>query len=280
MRVPTRLGQLHVRTVGQGLPTVLWPSMFVDSHTWDLLLPLLPEDRRYLLVDPPGLGLSEPLRRANNIVGAADAATDLLDHLDIRAPVDWIGNAFGGHVGFELAARAGTLRSLAAISSPAQPIPTSLRRQIRALLPLLRTLGPIGPVRDSILTAMLSDASAADQRARQIVIDSLRRPTRRSAALAVRSFILNRVDVTDKLRRVQVPCLFVGSDDRGDWNPKDAAITAAAVPTAEMTIITAARTLVPLEQPEALAGQLRRFWGGLGDPTPDTPLLPWVTSSR
>ena len=32
-RVPTRLGGVHVRTMGEGAPTVLWPSMFVDSHT-------------------------------------------------------------------------------------------------------------------------------------------------------------------------------------------------------------------------------------------------------
>ena len=53
--VPTRLGRLHVRTVGTGAMTVLWPSMFVDSHTWDPVLPLLPTGRRYVLVDPPGL---------------------------------------------------------------------------------------------------------------------------------------------------------------------------------------------------------------------------------
>ena len=40
--VATRLGGLHVRTVGEGVTTILWPSMFVDSRTWDLILPLLP----------------------------------------------------------------------------------------------------------------------------------------------------------------------------------------------------------------------------------------------
>src|SRR5688500_16141059 len=97
--VPTRLGRLHVRMIGEGRPTVLWPSMFVDSHTWDPMLPLLPTGRRYLLVDGPGLGRSKSLDRESTIDEAADAATDLLAGLSITEPVDWVGNAFGGHVG-------------------------------------------------------------------------------------------------------------------------------------------------------------------------------------
>ena len=125
--VPTRLGRLHVRTIGEGTPTILWSSMFVDSHTWDPVVPLLPSGRRYHLIDPPGLGASEPLRRGSDIAEAADAATDLLGELGIRSPVDWVGNAFGGHVGFKLGARPGVLRSLVAVSSPTKPIPDALR---------------------------------------------------------------------------------------------------------------------------------------------------------
>lgn len=259
-RIPTRLGRLHVRLVGEGTPTVLWPSMFVDSHTWDPLVPLLPTDRRYVLVDPPGLGLSESLRRASDIPTAADAATDLLAGLDINGPVDWVGNAFGGHVGFALAARPGVLRSLAAVSSPAEPVPAPLRRQIQLLLPVLRAVGPAGPVRDAILAGMLTETSAAQEPIRRVVLESLARPTRRSMALAVRSFILNRVDVTAGLAEVTVPSLFVASDDRGDWSPQDAEAAAALAPDAEAVTIAGARTLIPLEQPESLASHLRRFW--------------------
>lgn len=262
--VPTRHGRLHVRILGAGDPTVvLWPSMFVDSHTWDPLLPLLPTDRRYVLVDPPGLGLSDPLRRASDIDGAADAADDLLRSLGVTAPVDWIGNAFGGHVGFKLAARPGVLRSLVAVSSPAEPVPAALRRQINSLLPILRTLGPVGPVRNGILAGMLTEASAAREPVRQVVVESLARPTRRSMALAVRSFILNRVDVTAELTGITVPSLFVASDDRGDWSPEDAEAAAGLVPSAEAVTIRGARTLIPLEQPEALAVQVHDFWARL-----------------
>jgi pimeloyl-ACP methyl ester carboxylesterase len=258
--IATRLGRLHVRSTGDGVPTVLWSSMFVDSHTWDWMVPLLPTGRRYLLVDPPGLGRSEALDRASDITGAADAATDLLDGLGIHGPVDWVGNAFGGHVGFKLAARPGVLRSLVAISSPAQPVAPALRRQINILLPILRAAGPVGPVRSAVLTAMLTDASAADDAIRRVVEESVGRPTRRSMALAVRSFILNRVDVTDELADLTVPSLFVASDDRGDWSPQDARAAADIAPDGEAVTVTRARTLIPLEQPEEVAAHVRRFW--------------------
>lgn len=259
--VATRLGALHAREVGAGTPTVLWPSMFVDSHTWNPVLPLLPAGRRYLLVDGPGLGLSEPLDRASDIDEAADAAVDLLAGLAIDEPVDWVGNAFGGHVGFKLAARPGVLRSLVAVSSPAEPVPADLRRQIALLKPLLRLAGPVGPVRSAIVSAMLTEASAADPGIRAVVLASLARPTRASLSHALRSFILNRVDVTSELAAIRVPSLYVASDDRGDWSPEDAERAAAVTPGATAVTITGARTLVPLEQPAALARHLVEFWG-------------------
>lgn len=261
--VRTRLGRLGVRAIGEGTPTLLWSSMFVDSHTWDGLVPLLPQDRRYLLVDPPGLGLSDPLREATDIAGAAEAALDLLDGLGVDGPVDWIGNAFGGHVGFKLAARHGVLRSLVAISSPVEPVSDELRRQIRTMLPILRAVGPVGPVRKAVVAAMLTDAAAADPAVRRTVVSSLARPGRRSMALAVRSFILNRLDVTEEIGDIRVPSLFVASDDRGDWSPEDAEAAADLTPHASAVVIAGARTLVPLERPQALADEVRRFWDSM-----------------
>jgi pimeloyl-ACP methyl ester carboxylesterase len=258
--VATRLGALHVRIVGSGRTTVLWPSMFVDSHTWDRMLPLLTPDRRYVLVDGPGLGLSEPLRRTSNISEAADAAGDLLEGLSVDEPVDWVGNAFGGHVGFKLATRPGVLRSLVAVSAPTEPIAPALRRSILLLRPILRTIGVVGPVRAAILDAMLTEASQADEGVRQVVLDSLARPGRASMSAALSSFILQRVDVNDELGDICVPSLFVASDDRGDWNPEDAVAAAARTPGARATSVSGARTLVPLEQPTALAALLHDFW--------------------
>ncbi|MET4157116.1 alpha/beta hydrolase [Agromyces sp. PvR057] len=266
-RIPTRLGGLHARIIGSGRTTILWSSMFVDSHTWDDLVPLLAdaddEPRRFVLIDPPGLGSSDPLERRSTIAGAADAARDALDALDTGGPVDWVGNAFGGHVGLNLATDPARLRSLIAISSPTEAIAPGLRRKIQVLKPLLELAGPVGPVRAAIVEAMLTERSAATPHLRRVVLDSLQRPSRRSMSLALRSFILDRIDVTDRLPDIRVPSLFVASDDRGDWSPADAERAASLTPNAQVLTIEGARTLVPLEQPEALATAIRAFWHGL-----------------
>lgn len=57
-----------------------------------------------------------------------------------------------------------------------------------------------------------------------------------------------------------MPCLFVAGDDRGDWTPEAAAAAAQLTPSATAVTIPGSRTLVPLEQPSALAGELRSFW--------------------
>lgn len=264
-RVATRLGALHVRIVGDGpMTTVLWPSMFIDSHTWDPVVPLLTTTRRYVLVDGPGLGLSDPLTRVSDINGAAGAACDLLNGLRVEGPVDWVGNAFGGHVGYKLGAMPGVLRSLVAISAPPEALPANLRRQIGLLRPVLRLAGPIGPVRSAIVKAMLTDEAAADPDIRATVVDGIRRPHRSSMIKAVQSFILDRVDVTAELADISVPCLFVASDDRGDWAPEAAENAARLTPNATAVTVTGARTLVPLEQPATVARLVTDFWARLG----------------
>ena len=266
-RIETRLGTLNARVHGSGRLTILWSSMFVDSRTWDRILPLLIDGsaipRRFVLIDPPGLGLSDPLVRRSTIAEAADAARDALIALGATEPVDWLGNAFGGHVGLDLATDATTLRSLVAISSPTEPIAADLRRKIGVLHPLLRAAGPVGPVRDAIVDAMLTDESASTPGIRQVVLESLLRPTKASMSLALRSFIIDRTDVTGRLTDIRVPSLFVASDDRGDWSPADAQRAASLAPGAQAVTIAGARTLIPLEQPERLAATIIGFWDQL-----------------
>lgn len=191
---------------------------------------------------------------------AADAASDLITSLH-SGPVDWVGNAWGGHIGIELAAvHPGQIRSLVAISSPTDPNSAALIRQIRMLIPIFRLLGPVRPIRGAIMQGLLTDASRHDRQLVRIVSDGISHSARSSYINSIHSFVLNRSDISELLPRITCPALFITGDDRAEWSPEKLAAAAALTVGASTAVIHGARTLVPLEQPEATANLILEFW--------------------
>lgn len=260
-RVRTRLGELSVREIGTGPPAVLWHSMFVDSTSWCRVAPALATRRRLLLVDAPSSGRSDPLARATDIEACADAAGDLLDGLGL-ASVDWLGNAWGGHVGLRLAAeRPERVRSLVAVSAPTHPISRGLRVKVHLLLRLYRLLGAVGPVRAAITEGLLTDHTrTADPEGLALLTGHLERADRRAMARAVQTAILHRRDLTDSALTIEAPVLFVTTDDRGEWTPAEARAVAERMPDCREVTVSGARVIPAIEQPERLADAVSAFW--------------------
>lgn len=262
--VQTELGRLHVRTEGDGPPVVLWHSMFVDSHSWDRLIPALADGRTLFLIDAPSSGSSDPLRGSSDIAGCARAAVPVLDEVRRRTgaeSVDWVGNAWGGHVGLQLAAtRPDLLRSLVALSAPTNPIDAGQRRKVRLLLPLYRLIGARGPVLDAIEETLFTDATrTGDAEAMTLLHESLAR-SGKAMIPAIETAILHRTDLSDAARRIPVPVQFVATDDRGEWTPREAAAMAAQMPDARVATVHGARVIPALEQPAATASSILGFW--------------------
>lgn len=265
-RVPTRLGHLLVRTIDRtdgGSTAVLMPSMFVDTHTFDPLIPHLSEVRRLVLIDGPGLGGSDPLTRLTSLGETVGAVRDAFRALGFEEPVDFVGNAFGGHIGYQLAREPGLLRSLVAVSAPPEANPPHIIRQTKTLLPLIWLVGR-RPLLRPLSAKMLAPESARDPEVWRIFRSGFLTPTRRSMANAVRSFVLPRPDVRGQLGDIKVPALYVASDQRGEWTPRSAEEAAALTPGAEAAVVSGASTLVPLEQPAELARLIPGYWDRVG----------------
>lgn len=263
--VATRLGRLAVREYGEGAVAVLWHSMFVDSSSWSRVIAPLSRHRRLVVVDGPGYGASDELSRVTTMAHCAEAAADLLDGLGITEPVDWVGNAWGGHVGYELDARhPGRIASLVAISSPSEPLAAAELRKLRMLRPVLRTLGARAFLIALVAEAQLTDYSrAVDPDAIAIIRDSMSRQSRRSLSTTFASFVIRRRDLMDPIVRGTAPALFIASDDRGEWSPETARATAERRAGARAVTVSWARTLVPVEQPAALSREIVAFWDEL-----------------
>src|ERR1700727_3369676 len=148
MRIDTQLGPLAARVIpGPSRVAVLWHSMFTDSRSWERVTGDLSQKRTLVLIDGWSFGGSADLGRVTGkfndqcVQGAVAVIAQVQGEL-AAGPVDWLGSAWGGHVGLQLAAtRPELVRSLITVSTPVRPASPSLRRQVRMLIPVYRALG-------------------------------------------------------------------------------------------------------------------------------------------
>ncbi len=261
--VPTRLGDLHVQQYGTGPVLVLWHSLFVDSSSWERLLEPLARDHRLIVIDGPSHGRSAPVLRRFTLGECPGCAEDVLNHLGITGPVDWLGNAWGGHVGILFAAsRPSRVRSLVTIGTPIRGISPAERRRYRALVALYRLTGPIRPLVRQVGDALLGPhARTADPDAFRVVTEPLRRADRRTMHSALWSLMLTRLDLSAAVSEVAAPTLFVAGADDQLWSPAEALAASTGLPHGGCAVVPGAGHVAPLlENDPALLDLLRAFW--------------------
>src|SRR6476620_306982 len=155
--VSTDLGRLHVRRTGTGPPVVLWHSLFVDSRSWGPLVDVMARDRTVYTIDGPSHGKSEAVHRDFAFEYCVAAAEQALDRLGLTEPVDWVGNAWGGHVGIRLAAADHPrLRTLTTIGTPVQGF--TLGEKLTTAWPLVtmyRFTGANGFIMEQLFDSLL-----------------------------------------------------------------------------------------------------------------------------
>jgi pimeloyl-ACP methyl ester carboxylesterase len=260
----TSLGRVRARVTGDGPTAVLWHGMFVDGRSWDPVIPRLRRHRRLVVLDAPGYGASDELGRLSTIEECAEVAVQIIDQLPGTGPVDWLGTAWGGHVGMAVAALfPGALRSLVAISSPVEPIDPVFRMKLIIATGALARLGPIAHLRHAVHDSQLTKANQRDAEMTGIIDGAIAGVAPAALARTVTSFIINRTDATHRLPRIHVPALLVAGDDRGEWSPEIMAEAAGRIPNATTAVVNGARTLVQVEQPEATANAVEAFWDSL-----------------
>ena len=264
--IETTVGRLKVRTEDpeRDRPiAVLWHSLFVDERSWDRVVPDLAHDRRLILITGPGHGVSGDPGRRYTIQDCADAAATVLHTLGVSDPVDWVGNAWGGHVGLVLAARRPEMiRTLVTAGTPVHPWARAVRLQTQLLLlPLYRLLGPVGLISNAVVEGNLSTATRThDALATDLVRDAFARADRARMSNAIVSIGLRRKDLTPLLGSVQAPTLILTGADHPSWTPSQAESAAALLPHGSSGVVADAAYLLPLEAPTDFTRRVRQFW--------------------
>jgi pimeloyl-ACP methyl ester carboxylesterase len=258
--VATRLGALCVRTLGSGSPAVLWHSLFADSESWCRVRDLLARQRRLILIDGPCHGGSAPTRARFTLQDCAGAARDVLDRLGGPEPVDWVGNAWGGHVGIVFAAtQPGRTRSLVTIGTPARALTRAERRHIVPLVALYRLLGPVRPLVEGVENALLG--AGAPARDTQVISAALREADRRGMYTAMRSVMLRRPSLVPLLPALLAPTLLVAVTNDPYGSEQETREAASLLPRGTCAVRPGNGHVAPLlQQGPALADMLTGFW--------------------
>lgn len=260
--VDTSLGPLVVRRSGSGEPALLWHSLFVDSSTFAPLAERLGQDRELILVDGPGHGDSVGPRRLYSLDDCATAAAEILDALDLFEQVDWVGNAWGGHVGTLFAHRfPDRCRSLLTISTPAYTLSGADRLKSAALVHLYRLLGP-KPFRRLVSDALVGKGtSTTAPSAVATVQEAFSKGSKRDKYWAMQSVMLHRADLRPVLREVSTPTLIlVGRDDPMN-DAEIAEQTAHSMPDASFAAVPGAGHVAPLLTASGdVTSHILKFW--------------------
>lgn len=266
LRVRTRVGSLNVRQLGEGAVALLWHSLFIDSTSWQRVEAGLAKHRRLVLIDGPGHGPSGDPGHRYTMADCAMAAAEVLDALGVTDKVDWVGNAWGGHVGIVAATdQPGRLRSLITLGTPTRAYRPAERRQVRMLSLAYRIFGPVTFLTDGVVEVQLAAATREhDPEAVALTTQFLRRADRRRLYNAIQSISLGREDLTARLPRIDIPTLFVTGSDHAGFTPEEARGAIAHVPGGRVEVVPDAAYLIPLEQPGRTTELILDLWRSVG----------------
>jgi pimeloyl-ACP methyl ester carboxylesterase len=264
--VSTDLGRLNVRRSGTGPPVVLFHSLFVDSRSWGSLVDVLARDRTVYTIDSPSHGKSEAVHRDFTFEELVAAAEQALDRLGLTEPVDWVGNALGGHIGICLATGP-RLRTLTTIGTPVRAF--TLGENLTKGWPLVqmyRFMGPNGFILKQLSDSLLGpEAVAAEPDQAATVMASFAEVDRKGMLHAMRSTMLHRKGMEDLLGSIKIPTLVLSvRDDAMGWRPDEARRTCAAIPDCRVEEVAGGGHVAPLLiERDRIARLLNEFWAAV-----------------
>ncbi|MFE4500490.1 alpha/beta fold hydrolase [Rhodococcus sp. NPDC056743] len=223
-------------------------------------------DRRWLWVDLPGYGGSEPVVAASTprLIAAAQALDGLLERLELE-DVDVLAQSLGGTVALRLAAlRPERLRRIVVIGS--QPVPAPVDAVGLHIDPGLgvrariKYYGGIGPTQDK-MRALISELewykanSVPESTVRARYLASI------SPIALVKPTVSSAVEEPSvDLGAVSAPTLVVWGRHDPFADPRYAAVLADALPRGDLAVLGRTAHHPQAERPEAVAALTEAFF--------------------
>lgn len=250
--VATKLGELRVRTVGEGPALLFWSSLLMSGDMWLAQARHFSKSYQVILVDPPGHGESEALHRGFEFSECALCVVQVLDALDIRK-THYVGNSWGGMIGGTFAAlfpeRVG---AAVLMNCTASAVGWKQRLEYEFLCRLIRTVGYVPAPLHRI--AIRAFAGPTTERERPQAIADMRKALEKvdgeSVHWAIQSVVPRRPDQHATMRAIRTPVLVVAGEEDRTFPVAETRAMAESIRGAKFIVMPRTAHLAGLECPD------------------------------
>ena len=214
-QVLTRVGALAVRDTGpagtQGQTIVLWPSILADYRIYRHQVQAWKGRHRIIAIDGPGHGYSGRSPGAFSMHDCGQALGEVLDALTIFEPVVVIGTSWGGLVAGEFAlSQPSRTRALVMLNTPVIKAPDGPSLRDRFVVWGARWIHASAAYRNGVAKAFFLPATIERGGVAQGDFHHhLRQADGAALAQAVRSVLIDREPLADRMKGIKAPTLFV-----------------------------------------------------------------------
>jgi pimeloyl-ACP methyl ester carboxylesterase len=239
----------HFRDEGAG-PVVLLLHGWGDTlATFDELIPELGA-KRFIRLDLPGFGASEPPRGAWDVSRYATFVRHFLDKLDVVEPDILVGHSFGGRIAIKgVASSTIKPKYLVLIASAGVAASRSARRSAFSILAkigkILTALPPFSFFKERLRARLYRLTGSADYL--------------RAGALKETFLNVVREDLRADAEKIKVPTLLVWGENDTETPLAEARTLEKAIANARLAIISGAGHFVHREMPKDVAESINTF---------------------
>jgi 3-oxoadipate enol-lactonase len=241
---------------GSGPPLFLIHGIGASRHSWDGLVAHLRTSFRCITYDLRGHGKSPMPRPPYSLDDLVDDLERLREELGIDY-AHFAGHSLGGMIGPAYARRyPGRVRSLGLYSTAAFRTEEDSAK-VKGVVAAMRAKG-IAPVLETLRDRWFTPEFAA--RRPDVIDRRMQQVIETDAAVFLSVFdIYAETEMAPWLGEIRPPCLVLTGENDGGCNPRLNRQIAAALPDAELAILSGLRHAILLEAPEQVAPPVLGF---------------------
>lgn len=262
--IPTTVGLINVREGrrADGPVMVCWPSLMMDGTMWQYQYEHFAPAYRMVLIDSPGHGKSEALRKIIDLKDCADALVDILDALGVGKCV-LVGNSWGGMLAGVFPAYYPERTAATVGINATASLPTTFESVWATALATYLSLHASMPA----LAAKAARAAFAGPTTEQTnpeflkFTDFVLRDDPKSVAWALRSILIGRKDEHRRLATIPagIPVLIIAGEEDSQFPVHVVRKMADAIEGSTFRVLPHTGHLAARENPDAVNAEIDAF---------------------